>query len=250
MPKARGCPDNWPASIPYLSYPILAPDLPRTILSTQALTSPTLEPNAATIPNPQTPYANIRITAIEEAAHPAYQQFGLFATRVHLPDTFICLYLGMVYSTASESIVSTDTADSTSHPKSDYDLSLDRDLGLAVDAATMGNEARFINDYRGIADRPNAEFRDVIVKAKDGKKERGVGVFVKAMKKAKKRKSKKEDGIGIRKGEEIVVSYGRGFWSARRTEAEAGQRLDTGLEVKAHPDANASVDSNHSLEES
>ena len=85
----------------------------------------------------------------------------------------------------------------------------------------MGNEARFINDYRGIADQPNAEFRDVIVKGQGGKKERGVGVFVKAAKKNKKGKLRKEDEVGIKKGEEILVSYGRGFWSARRAEAEA-----------------------------
>lgn len=108
------------------------------------------------------------------------------------------------------------------HDKSDYDLSLDRDLGLAIDAAKMGNESRFINDYRGIADRPNAEFRDVIVKRTGGAKERGVGVIVKAAKKDKKGKvgKGKGDGAGIGKGEEVLVSYGRGFWSVRRVEAD------------------------------
>ncbi|RMD40560.1 hypothetical protein DV735_g4570, partial [Chaetothyriales sp. CBS 134920] len=96
----------------------------------------------------------------------------------------------------------------------------------------MGNEARFINDYRGVADRPNAEFRDVIVLHNGGnkggsgkKKERGVGVFVKKASKSKASKRKQgskreDDDVGIRKGEEILVSYGRGFWSARRVEDE------------------------------
>ncbi|KAJ4293951.1 hypothetical protein N0V88_005465 [Collariella sp. IMI 366227] len=47
-----------------------------------------------------------------------------------------------------------------------YDLWLDRDGDLAVDAARMGNEARFVNDYRGVPGRngkkANAEFKPVI----------------------------------------------------------------------------------------
>lgn len=112
--------------------------------------------------------------------------------------------------------------------KSDYDLSLDRDLGLAIDADKMGNEARFINDYRGVKDRPNAEFRDVFVK-RNGVKERGVGVFVKLVKEGKGKKGKgggkaKHGEVGgIGKGEEVLVSYGRGFWCARRIEEETAE---------------------------
>lgn len=72
----------------------------------------------------------------------------------------------------------------------------------------MGNEARFINDYRGVpgVERPNAEFKEIW----DGnRKERGMGVWVLPEGKNGKRK-------GIRKGEEILVSYGRGFWGARK----------------------------------
>lgn len=218
MPKARTGPDNWPTSIPYLSAPVISQDVPKDILSTRALSSPSLELNTVTIGTPTTPYSNIRITPINDYSHPACGQCGLFTTRTHPPDSFICLYLGLVHSTSADSIAK--PASETHEPKSDYDLSLDRELGLAVDAANMGNEARFINDYRGVADRPNAEFRDVIIKAKGGKKERGVGVFVKATKKDKKGKTKKDDNMAIVKGAEILVSYGRGFWSARRTESE------------------------------
>ena len=218
MPKSRIGPENWPSSIPYLSAPVLSRDVPKDILSTQALSSTSLEPSTVTIGTPETPYSNIRITAISDPSHPACGQYGLFTTRVHFPDSFICLYLGLVHSTAADSTAK--LPHEADHPKSDYDLSLDRDLGLAVDAANMGNEARFINDYRGIADRPNAEFRDVIIKVKGGKKERGVGVFVKAAKKDKKGKTRKDSEVGIMKGTEILVSYGRGFWSARRTESE------------------------------
>lgn len=36
-------------------------------------------------------------------------------------------------------------------------------------------------------------------------------------------------GKGVRKGEEIVVSYGRGFWGARRGEVEEDGTDDGGM---------------------
>ena len=79
----------------------------------------------------------------------------------------------------------------------------------------MGNEARFINDYRGVReDGPNAEFRDCWVEIGKSMLERRIGVFVLSSGK----KGKREKGIG--KGEEIVVSYGKGFWQHRRGEEE------------------------------
>lgn len=97
-------------------------------------------------------------------------------------------------------------------PNSDYDLNLDRDLGLSVDAAISGNESRHANDYRSIAERPNAEFRDIFIqvpstKRVDGQRwERRVAIFVLPAGKAGLRKA------GIKAGEEILVSYGKGFW--------------------------------------
>ena len=76
------------------------------------------------------------------------------------------------------------------------------------------------NDYRTIADRPNAEFRDCFIQVKsqkraDGMKwERRVGVFVLSAGKAGKRKG------GIKAGEEILVSYGKGFWESRQMMAK------------------------------
>jgi nuclear pore complex protein Nup98-Nup96 len=109
-------------------------------------------------------------------------------------------YLGRVHTSAS-----TDGG-------SDYDLWLDREADLAVDAAGRGNEARFVNDYRGVRDRANAEFGT-------GWCERWgqlcVGFWVvKGKGKGKGREA------GIRKGEEIVVSYGKGFWGQRKDEVE------------------------------
>lgn len=99
------------------------------------------------------------------------------------------------------------------HAHSNYDLSLDRDLAVGIDADKMGNEARFINDYRGVGERPNAEFREVW---DDRGKERGIGVFVLPERKDGGKKGKG----GIKKGEEVLVSYGKGFWGARRESGE------------------------------
>ena len=85
-------------------------------------------------------------------------------------------------------------------PQSDYDLSLYRfpdGLSVGIDASTTGNEARFVNDYRGIATRPNAAFFD--------EKDEGgtLRMFIRC------------GTQEIKKGEEILVSYGKSWWKAR-----------------------------------
>lgn len=94
--------------------------------------------------------------------------------------------------------------------KSDYDLCLQREDGdvIGIDATTSGNEARFVNDYRGVLERPNAVFE---LRTWDLPGGRGQGVRMAIFAGPK----------GVPKGEEICVSYGRGFWDSRRKEAEA-----------------------------
>ncbi|KAK5168806.1 uncharacterized protein LTR77_006115 [Saxophila tyrrhenica] len=153
------------------------------------------------------PCSRIQVRIIEDTKHPAHGQRGIFAAHHLEPDSFICLYMGHIHT---NSLSDTD-------PHSDYDLSLDRELDLSVDAARSGNEARFANDYRGIAERPNAEFRDCLIKVKSEKRaggtkwERRVGIFVMSAGKAGKRKA------GIKAGEEITVTYGKGYWESRKT---------------------------------
>lgn len=118
------------------------------------------------------------------------------------PDSFVLPYLGYVHSRAE-----TDES-------SDYDLSLDREHGIGVDASQMGNEARFINDYRGVSKGPNAEFRDVYIDLGNGKVEKRVGVFI--LRAGKSGKNSK----GVAKGQEILVSYGKGFWNERASTQE------------------------------
>lgn len=145
------------------------------------------------------PYANVKVTPILNTSHPAHGQHGLFATHHLPPDSFILPYLGFVHD-------QTDL-DATS----DYDLSLDRELEIGVDASKMGNEARYMNDYRGVATGPNAEFRDVLVDVGFGIVEKRMGVFVLSAGKSGKRAK------GIGKHGEILISYGKGFWTERQS---------------------------------
>ncbi|KAL1841886.1 hypothetical protein VTJ49DRAFT_6485 [Mycothermus thermophilus] len=95
------------------------------------------------------------------------------------------------------------------YAKSDYDLWLDREADLAVDAARMGNEARFINDYRGVPCQQPRSSAD----GPDGSSNNN--------NKNKNRRGKRgaEDEVGIRDGDEVLVSYGKGFWAERRRES-------------------------------
>ena len=196
-----GVPKGWPLEVTYISAPIyskaLSTDLnaPNSTGSTSTLSS--------TISLPLGPSQVVRIGAISDPSHPANGQHGLFAVRHLAPDTLILPYLGFVHGK--------EDAD----PNSDYDLSLDRDLGIGVDATKFGNEARFINDYRGVSPAgPNAEFREMWVDTGNGKSEKIMGVYVLSAGRSGKRSK------GIAKGEEILVSYGKGFWSERRKDQE------------------------------
>jgi hypothetical protein len=228
-------PKNWPAHLPYLKSPSYSPSL----TSAQRAGLRIKQEDAVSIPpnTPRGPSSLVKITDIKDPSHPAYGQAGLFAAKDLKPGSFIIEYLGIIHSSPPPPIISplspstpipssitpnlntppqepkpNPTPTQDPHASSNYDLSLDRTLSLAIDAATSGNEARFINDYRGIAERPNAEFREVWNEAR---RERGMGVWVSGVGKSGKFK-------GVRKGEEIVVSYGRGFWGARRGEGVGG----------------------------
>jgi SET domain-containing protein len=137
-------------------------------------------------PDHQNHRSLVHIRAISDATHPAVGQYGLFAARKIPPKTHIIDYVGELHC---------DDRDS------DYDLSLYRSqdgVNVGIDASTMGNEARFINDYRGVRDKPNAAFAD-------GRTASG-----------ELRMSVWSGGQAIKKGDEILVSYGKGWWRARQ----------------------------------
>ena len=103
---------------------------------------------------------------------------------------------------------------------------------LACDANTYGNEARFLNDvslpsswalagasstsprltarpasralpqFRNTGRHPNVEFR----LRRDGRGELRQGVYV---------RGRREGFDGVRRGEELLVSYGKSYWRGR-----------------------------------
>ena len=136
----------------------------------------------------------------------AVGQLGLFAAKKIPPRTYLLDYLGEVHC--------------DERPSSDYDLSLyrtpDGSVSVGIDASAMGNEGRFVNDYRGIRARPNAQFEERRVNNGELKMRIWTG------------------SEAIKKGEEILVSrgvhlntlfltvlhpqvsYGKSWWSHRR----------------------------------
>lgn len=180
----RSLPTHWPPNVTYLYVPSYSSSLPVNVQAEiRGNTSKPSLPRSA-------PSSYVSIRRITLPTHPALGQYGLFAAKTIPPNTFICDYLGQVHCE--------ERADS------DYDLSLIRlsdTISVGIDASEMGNEGRFVNDYRGITDKPNALF-------KDGRTSSG-----------ELRMSIWSGSNKIRKGEEILVSYGKSWWKARRLEA-------------------------------
>lgn len=204
MPSARpqtGVPKGWVGKTVYLHAPSYSKKLSQEKIKA-LISCQTNVPSSTHIYKTSGPFGNVKITPVSDATHPAHGQHALFANQPLPPDSFILPYLGYTHD-------QTDTDEA-----SDYDLSLDRELGIGVDASSMGNEARFINDYRGVATAPNAEFRDMYVDIGNNKAEKRVGVFVLSAGKSGKRAK------GISRGQEILVSYGKGFWTERQTAEE------------------------------
>jgi hypothetical protein len=205
MSPKQPTPKSWPPTLPYLTSPVYS----HTITKDHLTALRTQDPTLLTITTRKGSSSLVKITSISSPTHPANGQSGLFAVTDLKPGTFILQYLGVIHCSPEPIQGEQETVDP--HAESNYDLSLDRELRIGIDADKAGTEARFINDYRGVAERPNAEFKEIW---DERRKERGMGVFVLP-------DGKKGKGKGVRKGEEILVSYGRGFWDARkRTEVE------------------------------
>ena len=188
-------PKGWPtASSPRIRFihhnefdkHLLSPETIKHYSTFAASTSAPPQPMPfESIPLPNGPSsASINIRAISDPNHPAHGQYGLFAVK-HIPSrSYILDYTGIIMLNELAS------------PTSDYCYRVDSII--CIDAEFAGNEARFINDYRGTAPRANAEFRTF--------RDQKIGCI--------------RVGIwsltaGIKRGEEIVVSYGKGFWKSR-----------------------------------
>ncbi|KAJ7630609.1 hypothetical protein FB45DRAFT_916023 [Roridomyces roridus] len=168
-------PPNWPDHVAYLSacvYHSSVSNETRAFLDGGSKSISTQKPTVVTI------------RRISSSDHPACGQFGLFAARKILANEHLLDYIGEIHC---------DERDD-----SDYDLSLWRggEINVGIDASVRGNEGRFINDYRGIHEKPNAMFVDT--RAPSGELRMEV-----------------KSSRLIKKGEEITVSYGKGWWQAR-----------------------------------
>ncbi|KAH8120581.1 hypothetical protein DFH11DRAFT_1499432 [Phellopilus nigrolimitatus] len=188
--NAKRTPARWPADLKYLCTMAYSSSIPPDILKLIKGTGniPASDPDASV-------NAPVTIRCISNPAHPAHQQMGLFASKKIPPHSHILDYLGEVHA--------------DERTGSDYDLSIyctqlcdanNAGASVNIDALSMGNEARFINDYRGIRPRPNALF-------KERRTLRG-----------ELRMSIWSDNEAIRKGDEILVSYGKSWWRARQGE--------------------------------
>jgi hypothetical protein len=171
-----GLPKNWPDSVRYLKENIVD----------KSVSPPTLKLECKDARSLMCPRVDgvckiVAIKKIDSIGHPARGQSGLFALKDITPRTYVLDYKGLV--TANCSVTS------------DYVLSFDGNL--SIDAENNGNEARHINDFRGVSKRPNAEFDNYF--DKDGVLHMGVFSLYER----------------IPKGQEILVSYGKGFWQAR-----------------------------------
>ncbi|ODQ54009.1 SET domain-containing protein [Saitoella complicata NRRL Y-17804] len=164
-------PANWPTNVLYLCNLHYSP---RTL------------PIRPTPPPPPTKglSPNVRIKMITDPKHPANGQRGLFAAKKLKKGDWVVDYLGHVHS------------DAETDPTSDYDIRLAPNK--SVDASKMGNEARMVNDYRGVRDRPNCQFETRVV---GGEERMAIWAIME-----------------VKKGEELCVSYGKGFWEGRKGE--------------------------------
>lgn len=163
-------PTRWPNEVHYISWMNYPSSLPSQL-------SLHLRPNPPlTHPQVQPP---VIIRFIEDHSHPAYGQRGLFTSKKIPPRSHIIDYLGEVHCDDRLS--------------SDYDLSLYRAEGISigVDASRMGNEARFINDFRGVKLHPNAIFQEYRTSSGELRMSVWSGANI------------------IKKGDEILVSYGK-----------------------------------------
>ncbi len=184
-------PARWPDTVRYIAKPQYHSSVPVHI---RDFIRPV---TARTHASSQAQKSFVAIQLITETSHPACGQYGLFATRKIPPRTLILDYIGEVHC--------------DDRPDSDYDLSLYRTpdyISVGIDAQHAGNEARFINDYRGVKGKPNAAFQER--RTESGELRMSVWSGAEALK----------------KGDELLVSYGKSWWRERQSEPEDPSACD------------------------
>ena len=155
------------------------------------------------------PVRDVRIRRVDDAGHPAHGQCGLFAARKFAPREWVIDYCGELVPDGAPQLAASDYA--LTFCSSGCDAQ-GRFHGFAMDASRAGNEARFVNDYRGVpgARRPNVEFSS----ADEGGGQQGHPPW------AERSVGFRVLQKGIRKGEELLASYGKGFWKGRSADRD------------------------------
>ncbi|WWC70226.1 uncharacterized protein I206_104176 [Kwoniella pini CBS 10737] len=223
-------PPNWPESITYLNKSRLSSKFPKELISI-------ISPNTNGLFKPKSIKKNplkVIIKQIKIENHPAKGQNGLFSNKKIKPGELIIPYLGIIHSkfilSENENEIQNqnqndENDENDEHEKSDYDLSLIRissfenknpfkgiNISIGIDSNKFGNLARFVNDYRGINDLkgPNSEFK--LGKGENGELQMEIWSLP-----YNNNRDKTKQNLGIQKGEEILVNYGKGWWNARNS---------------------------------
>jgi hypothetical protein len=141
----------------------------------------------------------VYIQKIHNPAHPAYGQYGLYCAIDHAkPGTWLLDYIGHV------------TLGDHQNNTSDYICDFGTQCELSCDALLLGNESRYINDFRNTGHYPNVEFN----LRRDANGDLRQGVYVRQVKDMVRRGG----GVtfdGIHRDEELLISYGKNYWRSR-----------------------------------
>ncbi|KAF8936102.1 hypothetical protein EDD21DRAFT_365318 [Dissophora ornata] len=154
---------------------------------------------------------------VSPPTHPVLGSYGLFATRDLRPGLHLLDYISLV------------VPDQFADPNSDHTLYLSNDLNL--DASVTGNHGRFVNDFRIIRTHeqgPNVGW-DLYRDLETGQIRMGCKVLKR-----------------IRKGEEILCTYGKAYWKSRGivvTGNEWEDDWDTDLDDWSEDDDQENMDS-------
>ncbi|KAF9150485.1 hypothetical protein BG015_007712 [Linnemannia schmuckeri] len=178
-----------------LSSPSSIPD-PSLLSSTTSLDQST----SLTTQQQRPPPYEIRLIT-GPPTHPVLGSYGLFATKNLRPGCHLLDYISLV------------VPDEHADPDSDHTLYLSNDLNL--DASAHGNHGRFVNDFRGIRTQsqgPNVGW-DLYRDEETGQVRMGCKVLK-----------------FIRKGEEIVCTYGKAYWKSRGVPVE-GEEWEDGWDT-------------------
>ena len=189
MSSTKQSPQGWPTDTKYV--PILDLTNPRVDSDLKVRMAKLVSAYQSKVASSRgiPPSRLIRIRKISDPRHPAHGQRGLFAAQNLKPKQWIINYGGELVRD-----------DEPQTQTSDYCLGYVR--GYCIDACNSGNEARFANDFRGVpgASRNNIEFSEYEPPAQAG----DIAIV-----------GYRVGPIGIRKGEELLTSYGKGFWRGR-----------------------------------